>query len=73
MPRKKLLRFFPRKITGEDQQEVLRLLCRTQELQLGSTELQENTLDRENLLCLKDFVIQQLRQHMLLCKEIIQQ
>lgn len=65
--------FFPRQITSENQQEVLRLLCRAQELQLGNTELQAKTLDRENLLCQKEFVIQQLQQHMLLCKEIIQQ
>ncbi|XP_009986925.1 PREDICTED: kinesin-like protein KIF19 [Tauraco erythrolophus] len=64
--------FFPRKITSKDQQEVLRLLCRAHELELGNTELQENTLYKENLLCQKDFVIQQLQQHMLLCKEIIQ-
>ncbi|XP_027539731.1 kinesin-like protein KIF19 [Neopelma chrysocephalum] len=65
--------FFPRQITSEDQQEVLRLLCRAHELQLGNTELQANTLYRENLLCQKDFVIQQLQQHLLLCEEIIQQ
>ncbi|XP_054698345.1 kinesin-like protein KIF19 isoform X2 [Grus americana] len=65
--------FFPRQITSEDQQEVLRLLCRAQQLELGNTELQANTLYKENLLCQKDFVIQQLQQHMLLCEEIIQQ
>ncbi|KAM6079807.1 LOW QUALITY PROTEIN: kinesin-like protein KIF19 [Theristicus caerulescens] len=65
--------FFPRQITSEDQQEVLRLLCRAHELELGNTELQANTLYKENLLCQKDFVIQQLQQHMLLCEEIIQQ
>ncbi|XP_050173732.1 kinesin-like protein KIF19 [Myiozetetes cayanensis] len=65
--------FFPRQIASEDQQEVLRLLCRAHELQLGNTELQANTLYRENLLCQKDFVIQQLQQHLLLCDDIIQQ
>ncbi|KAM4764730.1 LOW QUALITY PROTEIN: kinesin-like protein KIF19 [Cyanocitta cristata] len=64
--------FFPRQIPTEDQQEVLSFLCRAHELQLGNTELQANPLYRENLLCQKDFVIQ-LQQHMLLCKEIIQQ
>ncbi|KAM6352040.1 kinesin-like protein KIF19 isoform 3-T5 [Alca torda] len=64
---------FPRQITSEDQQEVLRLLCRAHELELGNAELQTNTLYKENLLCQKDFVIQQLQQHMLLCEEIIQQ
>ncbi|KAM6250298.1 kinesin-like protein KIF19 [Porphyrio hochstetteri] len=65
--------FFPRQITSEDQQEMLRLLCKAHELELGSTELQANTLYKENLLCQKDFVIQRLQQHMLLCEEIIQQ
>ncbi|KAM7091719.1 LOW QUALITY PROTEIN: kinesin-like protein KIF19 [Ciconia maguari] len=64
--------FFPRQITSEDQQEALRLLCRAHELELGNTELQASTLYKENLLCQKDFVIQQLQQHMLLCEEIIQ-
>ncbi|KAK4813675.1 hypothetical protein QYF61_019568 [Mycteria americana] len=64
--------FFPRQITTEDQQEVLRLLCRAHELELGNTELQASTLYKENLLCQKDFAIQQLQQHMLLCEEIIQ-
>ncbi|XP_074775805.1 kinesin-like protein KIF19 [Athene noctua] len=67
------MEFFPRQIASEDQQEVLRLLCRAHELELGNTELQANTLYKESLLCQKDFVIQQLQQHMLLCEEIIQQ
>lgn len=64
---------FPRQITSDDQQELLRLLCRAHELELGNTDLQAKTLYKENLLCQKDFVIQQLQQHMLLCEEIIQQ
>ncbi|KAM6114088.1 LOW QUALITY PROTEIN: kinesin-like protein KIF19 [Pterocles gutturalis] len=64
---------FPRQITSKEEQEVLRLLCRAHELELGNTELQANTLYKENLLCQKDFVIQQLQQHMLLCEDIIQQ
>ncbi|KAM6379218.1 LOW QUALITY PROTEIN: kinesin-like protein KIF19 [Pluvialis apricaria] len=65
--------FFPRHITSEDQQKVLRLLCRAHELEPGNTELEANTLYKESLLCQKDFVIQQLQQHMSLCEEIIQQ
>ncbi|XP_035757227.1 kinesin-like protein KIF19 [Egretta garzetta] len=64
--------FFPRQITNEDQQEVLRLLCRAHELELSNAELQASALYKENLLR-QDFVIQQLQQHMLLCEEIIQQ
>lgn len=64
---------FPRQITSEDQQEVLRLLCRAHKLELGNAELQVNTLYKENLLCQKDSAIQQLQQHLLLREEIIQQ
>lgn len=49
---------FPRQITSEDQQKVLRLLCRAHELQPGNTHLQANAPYRENLVCQKDFVIQ---------------
>ncbi|EMP30608.1 Kinesin-like protein KIF19 [Chelonia mydas] len=64
-------KLLPKQITSEDQREVLRLLCKAHELEVGNTELQANALYKENLLCQKDFVIQQ--QHGLLCEEIIQQ
>ncbi|XP_075755717.1 kinesin-like protein KIF19 isoform X3 [Pelodiscus sinensis] len=66
-------KLLPKQITSEDQREVLRLLCKAHELEVGNTELQANALYRENLLCQKDFVIQRHQQHRLLCEEIIQQ
>ncbi|XP_019368507.1 PREDICTED: kinesin-like protein KIF19 [Gavialis gangeticus] len=66
-------KLLPRQITSKDQQEVLRLLCKAHELEVSNTELQASTLYKENLLCQKDFVIQRLQQHRLLCEEIIQQ
>ncbi|XP_044836280.1 kinesin-like protein KIF19 [Mauremys mutica] len=66
-------KLLPKQITSEDQQEVLRLLCKAHELEVGHTELQANALYKENLLCQKDFVIQRQQQHGLLCEEIIQQ
>uniref|UniRef100_A0A7M4FEF0 Kinesin-like protein n=1 Tax=Crocodylus porosus TaxID=8502 RepID=A0A7M4FEF0_CROPO len=66
-------KLLPRQITSKDQQEVLRLLCKAHELEVGNTELQASALYKENLLCQKDFVIQRLQQHRLLCEEIIQQ
>lgn len=65
--------FFLRQISREDQQEVLRLLCRAHELELGNTELQTTRLYKENLLCQKDFVVQQLQKHVLICEEVIWQ
>ncbi|XP_062999563.1 kinesin-like protein KIF19 [Elgaria multicarinata webbii] len=66
-------KLLPEQITSEEQREVLRLLCKAHELEVGKTELQANALCRENLLCQKDFVIQRHQQHRRLCEEIIQQ
>ncbi|XP_065416146.1 kinesin-like protein KIF19 isoform X5 [Chrysemys picta bellii] len=66
-------KLLPKQITSVDQREVLRLLCKAHELEVGNTELQANASYKENLLCQKDFVIQRQQQHGLLCEEIIQQ
>ncbi|KAM4697773.1 kinesin-like protein KIF19 [Rhinophrynus dorsalis] len=68
-----LEQLLPKQTSTEDQQEVLRLLCRVHELEVGNTELQAKALCKENLLCQKDFVIQRYQQHKHLCEEIIQQ
>uniref|UniRef100_F7DUN3 Kinesin-like protein n=1 Tax=Xenopus tropicalis TaxID=8364 RepID=F7DUN3_XENTR len=68
-----LERLFPKQISSEEQQEVLRLLCRVHELEVENTELQAKALCKENLLCQKDFVILHYQQHRTLCDEIIQQ
>ncbi|XP_019492965.1 PREDICTED: kinesin-like protein KIF19 [Hipposideros armiger] len=62
----------PRQAISEDQREVLRLLCRTHELELEKTELQASSLRQEHLLGQKDLVIQRYQQHRLLCEHIIQ-
>nr|XP_019613100.1 PREDICTED: kinesin-like protein KIF19 [Rhinolophus sinicus] len=62
----------PRQAISEDQREVLRLLCRTHELELENTELQASSLRREHLLCQKDCVIQRYHQHRQLCEHVIQ-
>ncbi|XP_077172154.1 kinesin-like protein KIF19 isoform X2 [Paroedura picta] len=66
-------KLLPQQITSEDQREVLRLLCRAHELEVGSTELQAGALYKESLLCQKDFLIQRHQQHRRLCEEIIRQ
>ncbi|KAL8175398.1 UNVERIFIED_CONTAM: hypothetical protein K2H54_023252, partial [Gekko kuhli] len=66
-------KLLPQQITSEDQREVLRLLCRAHELEVGSTELQASALYKDSLLCQKDFIIQRHQQHRRLCEEIIQQ
>nr|XP_056722599.1 kinesin-like protein KIF19 [Euleptes europaea] len=66
-------KLLPQRITSEDQREVLRLLCRAHELEVGSTELQASAAYKDSLLCQKDFLLQQHQQHRRLCEEIIQQ
>ncbi|XP_066496966.1 kinesin-like protein KIF19, partial [Tiliqua scincoides] len=66
-------KLLPKQITNKDQQEVLRLLCKAHELEVGNTELQADALCKKNLLCQKDFVIQRHQQHRRLCEEIVQQ
>ncbi|XP_074866733.1 kinesin-like protein KIF19 isoform X2 [Carettochelys insculpta] len=68
-----LEKLLPQQITSEEQREVLQLLCKAHELEVGNMELQASALYKDNLLCQKDFVIQRHQQHQLLCEEIIQQ
>ncbi|KAG8145751.1 hypothetical protein E2320_012239 [Naja naja] len=66
-------KLLPDQTTSKDQREVLSLLCKTHELEVGKTELQANTLYKDNLLCQKDFIIQRHQQYRYLCEELIQQ
>ncbi|KAM8960416.1 kinesin-like protein KIF19 [Pelodytes ibericus] len=67
-----LEQMLPKQITSEDQQEVLKLLCRVHELEVRNTELQAKDLGKENLLCQKHSVILHYQQRRSLCDEIIQ-
>ncbi|XP_039216750.1 kinesin-like protein KIF19 isoform X1 [Crotalus tigris] len=66
-------RMLPKQTTSKDQREVLSLLCKTHELEVGKTELQANALYKDNLLCQKDFIIQHHQQYRHLSEELIQQ
>lgn len=66
-------KLLPEQTTSKDQREVLSLLCKTHELEVGKTELQANALYKDNLLCQKDFIIQRHQQYRHLCEELIQQ
>ncbi|MEE6498159.1 hypothetical protein FKM82_002987 [Ascaphus truei] len=68
-----LQHLLPKQISTEDQREVLSLLCKVHELEVGNTELQAKALCKENLLCQKDFVILRYQQHRSLCEEVIRQ
>uniref|UniRef100_A0A8C5R1L9 Kinesin-like protein n=1 Tax=Leptobrachium leishanense TaxID=445787 RepID=A0A8C5R1L9_9ANUR len=68
-----LEQLLPRQGSSEDQQEVLKLLCRVHELEVGNTELQAKALCKDNLLCQKDFVILHYQQRRALREQIIQE
>ncbi|XP_069503716.1 kinesin-like protein KIF19 [Ambystoma mexicanum] len=63
----------PNVIHNGDQQEVLRLLCKVHEMEVGNTELQAGAMWKENLLSQKDVVIQKYERQRLMCDEIIRQ
>ncbi|XP_077684868.1 kinesin-like protein KIF19 [Eretmochelys imbricata] len=58
-------------VNGKEDENMEEADREAHKLEVGNTELQANALYKENLLCQKDFVIQQ--QHGLFCEEIIQQ
>lgn len=61
----------PKKISSEDQKEVLRLLCKVHELEIHNTEVQSSCLLRDFQIKKKDMVIARYRQQQNLCDQII--
>ncbi|XP_041085084.1 kinesin-like protein KIF19 isoform X2 [Polyodon spathula] len=68
----KIEELLPKRISSEDQREILTLLCKVQELEVENTEMQSALLCKGNILRQKEFVIQHYDQHRTLCDEIIQ-
>ncbi|KAK6476001.1 kinesin-like protein KIF19 isoform X1 [Huso huso] len=73
MKASKMEELLPKRISSEDQREILTLLCKVQELEVENTEMQSALLCKGNILRQKEFVIQRYDQHRTLCDEIIQQ
>ncbi|KPP69519.1 kinesin-like protein KIF19-like, partial [Scleropages formosus] len=73
MKSSKMEELLPKRISNEEQREILALLCRVHELEVENTEIRSMVLCKENALRTKDFVIQRYDQHRSLCDEIIQQ
>nr|XP_033817153.1 kinesin-like protein KIF19 [Geotrypetes seraphini] len=69
---RRLEEILPRRISSEEQREVLTLLCKVHELEIENTEMQSNALLKDNMIRQKDFVVQRFEQHRSLCAEIIQ-
>lgn len=62
----------PKKISSEENREILGLLCKVHELEITNAELQSNSLLRENLLRQKDLEMNKYESRQRLCDEIIQ-
>lgn len=68
----KMEELLSRRISNEEQREILALLCRVHELEVENTEIQSAMLCKENILRTKDLLLQRYKQHRSLCDEIIQ-
>ncbi|XP_054655801.1 kinesin-like protein KIF19 isoform X3 [Dunckerocampus dactyliophorus] len=63
----------PRRVSSEEQREVLGLLCKVHELEIENAEMQSHALLKDNVIRRKNFVVQRFEMHRHLCDEIIQQ
>ncbi|XP_028264248.1 kinesin-like protein KIF19 [Parambassis ranga] len=70
---RRLEELLPRRVSSEEQREVLGLLCKVHELEIENAEMQSHALLKDNVIRLKNFVVQRFEQHRNLCDEIIQQ
>ncbi|CAL8283351.1 unnamed protein product [Merluccius merluccius] len=70
---RRLEELLPRKVSSEEQREVLSLLCKVHELEIENAEMQSHALLKDNVIRQKNFVVQRFEQHRHLCDEIIQQ
>ncbi|XP_015211350.2 kinesin-like protein KIF19 isoform X1 [Lepisosteus oculatus] len=69
----RLEELLPRRVSSEEQREVLGLLCKVHELEIGNAEMQSHALLRDNVIRQKDYVVRRFQLHRHLCDEIIQQ
>ncbi|KAM3859736.1 kinesin-like protein KIF19 [Diretmus argenteus] len=70
---RRLEELLPRRVSSDEQREVLGLLCKVHELEIENAEMQSHALLKDNVIRQKNFVVQRFEQHRHLCDEIIQQ
>uniref|UniRef100_A0A8B9JW44 Kinesin-like protein n=1 Tax=Astyanax mexicanus TaxID=7994 RepID=A0A8B9JW44_ASTMX len=70
---RRLEELLPRRVSSEEQREVLGLLCKVHELEIENAEMQSHALLKDNVIRQKNVVVQRFEQHRQLCHEIIQQ
>uniref|UniRef100_A0A1A7WL73 Kinesin-like protein KIF19 n=1 Tax=Iconisemion striatum TaxID=60296 RepID=A0A1A7WL73_9TELE len=69
---RRLEELLPRRVSSEEQREILGLLCKVHELEIENAEMQSHALIKDNVIRQKNFVVQRFEQHRHLCDEIIQ-
>ncbi|XP_067403376.1 kinesin-like protein KIF19 [Emydura macquarii macquarii] len=70
---RRLEEVLPRRISSEEQREVLGLLCKVHELEIEKTEMQSSALLKDSVIRHKDYLVRRFEQHRSLCHRIIQQ
>ncbi|XP_038228301.1 kinesin-like protein KIF19 [Dermochelys coriacea] len=70
---RRLEEVLPRRISSEEQREVLSLLSKVHELELENTEMQSSALLKDSVIRHKGYVVRRFEQHRSLCDRIIQQ
>lgn len=70
---RRLEEILPKRISSEEQREVLSLLCKVHELEIENTEMQSHALLKDNMIRQKNYMVQRFEQHRCICDEIIRQ
>ena len=66
------LQELPKRISTEEEAEVLSLLCKVHELEIGKVEMQSEALLKEHEVRRRDLLILKYNKQRSLCDEIIQ-
>ncbi|XP_077407238.1 kinesin-like protein KIF19 isoform X2 [Vanacampus margaritifer] len=70
---RQLEELLPRRVSSDEQRELLGLLCKVHELEIENAEMQSHALLRDNVIRQKNFVVRRFEMHRHLCDELIQQ
>ncbi|KAM9296784.1 kinesin-like protein KIF19 [Gastrophryne carolinensis] len=70
---RRLEEILPKRISSEEQREVLSLLCKVHELEIENTEIQSHALLKDSMMRQKNYMVQKFEQHRSICDEIIKQ
>ncbi|XP_061612754.1 kinesin-like protein KIF19 isoform X1 [Phyllopteryx taeniolatus] len=70
---RQLEELLPRRVSSDEQREVLDLLCKVHELEIENAEMQSHALLKDNVIRQKNFVVRRFEMHRHLCDELIQQ